>query len=459
MPTIKTIPANIYQYINNFLSKGHPRSLITKKNILASFLIKGVSIAISIVLVPLTIDYVNASSYGIWLTLSSIVGWFTFFDIGFGNGLRNKFAEAVADKNSELAKIYVSTTYAILSLIIGGVMILFFIVNPFVNWAKALNSPPEMSSQLSLLAIIVFVFFFLRFVFQLISTVLKANQETAKSSFLELLGSMLSLLIIYILTKTTHGNLVYLGTALSFTPVFVLIVSSFWMYGRKYKAYAPSFSHIHFKYARNLMTLGLKFFIIQIAAMILFDTNNFIIIQLFGSNDVTTYNVAFKLFSVVTMVFTIIVTPLWSAFTDAYALNDFQWIRTTIATMRKMWLALSVFTVLLVVFSPYIYKLWLGNKVTVPFSLSVAMASYVVVYVWQTFHVYFLNGIGKIKLQLYLVIFTSVINIPLAIILGKMFGLVGITLTSTGLFTFMGILFSIQTEKIMNQKATKIWNE
>ncbi|MFT3752801.1 MAG: oligosaccharide flippase family protein [Paludibacter sp.] len=455
----KYLPKNIYQYVLNFFVKGHPRSLAAKKNIVASFAIKAVSIIISIVLVPLTISYINSSRYGIWLTLSSIVGWLSFFDIGFGNGLRNKFAEAVAEKKDELAKIYVSTTYAILSLIIGAVILLFFVINPFISWPVVLNCPPEMAGELNILAIIVFVFFCLRFVFQLLATVLTANQEPAKASLLELLGSLFSLSLIFILTKTTSGNLIYLGGALSFTPVLVLIISSFWFYKREYKKFAPSLGFVKFKYARNLMTLGLKFFIIQIAALVLFNTDNIIIIHLLGSNDVTTYSVAFKLFSVVTMCFMIISTPMWSAFTDAYAKNDIQWIKSTIATMEKIWVFLAAITIVILLFSPMIYKLWLGDKVVVPFVLSVAMSSYVIVYIWQTIHVFLLNGIGKIKLQLYLVIFSSLINIPLAIFLGRMFGLVGITITSTLLFTVMGIIFSIQTRKILNNTATKIWNE
>ena len=459
MNNIKSLPINIYQYILNFFIKGHPRSLKAKKNIVASFVIKGFSIAISLVLVPLTINYINPSRYGIWLTLSSIVGWLSFFDIGFGFGLRNKFAEALAENKEELAKIYVSTTYAILSIIIGIVLVAFFIVNPFLNWTKILNTTPELAGELSILALIVFVFFCLRFIFQLLSTVLAANQEPAKGSFIELMGSMASLLLIFILTKTTSGSLIYLGAILSFTPVFVLIVSSIWFYRNDYKKFAPSFKLIKFKYAKDLMSLGLKFFIIQIAALVLFNTDNIIIIQLFGSKYVTTYNVSFKLFSILVMVFNIIATPLWSAFTEAYTKNDLDWIKATIKTLEKIWLVLILFTVILLLISPYLFKLWLGDKVQVPFVLSVAMSSYVIVSIWQTIHVFFLNGIGKVKLQLYLVLFSSLINIPMAIFLGRKFGLVGITITSTILFAIMGIVFSIQTRKILNNTATKIWNE
>jgi len=82
--------------VRNFFTKGHQRTLDVKKNVLGSLLIKGVSIGISLLLVPLSIDYINKAQYGVWLTLSSLISWISFFDIGFTHGLRNKFAEAKA---------------------------------------------------------------------------------------------------------------------------------------------------------------------------------------------------------------------------------------------------------------------------------------------------------------------------------------------------------------------------
>src|SRR5664279_1736529 len=122
-----------YVSIVSLITSGHERSVKAKKNIMAAFIIKGVSVTISLLLVPLTITYINPTRYGIWLTLSSIIGWFAFFDIGFGNGLRNKFAESIALGEHEKARIYVSTTYAVLSIIIIIVLLLFFCINPFLD--------------------------------------------------------------------------------------------------------------------------------------------------------------------------------------------------------------------------------------------------------------------------------------------------------------------------------------
>jgi O-antigen/teichoic acid export membrane protein len=201
------------------------------------------------------------------------------------------------------------------------------------------------------------------------------------------------------------------------------------------------------------------FFIIQIGALVLFQTDNIVITQLFGPNEVTTFNVAYKLFSVIVMAFTIIMTPFWSAFTDAYTKGDVDWINIVLNKIKKIWLLFTVASVFLFIASPFIYKLWLHGKVAIPVSLSLAMMLYVIATCWQTIYVFFLNGIGKLRLQLYLVVITSIINIPIAIFLGKFMGVAGITYSNLLMFIIMGILFYIQTNKLLNKTATGIYNK
>jgi len=57
-------------FLKNYFTKGHERSIRAKKNIAATIVIKGFSIVISLVFVPLVLNYVNSAQYGIWLTLS-----------------------------------------------------------------------------------------------------------------------------------------------------------------------------------------------------------------------------------------------------------------------------------------------------------------------------------------------------------------------------------------------------
>lgn len=439
--------------------KGNERSNKAKKNILLSILIKGISIAVSLVLVPLTIHYVNPTRYGIWLTLSSIIGWFGFFDIGFGNGLRNKFAEAVAKGDYEQARIYVSTTYAILSIIIAGVLIIFLCINPLLNWSRILNSPSGMAGELSLLALIVFVFFCIQFILQLLNTVMTANQEPAKASLFNLFGSLVSLAVIFILTRSTQGNLVYLGAALSSAPVLVLIISNIWFFNRQYKRYAPSFKYVKFNHARDLMTLGIKFFILQIAAIIIYQTSNIIIAQLFGPTQVTPFNIAYKYFSIISMGFGIIMLPFWSAFTEAWYKRDIIWIKNVMKNLKLLWVVMSVITIIMLIISNIIYRLWVGREIVVPISISIVMAVYVIINTWCGIFSNFLNGVGKIKLQLYSGILGALINVPLAIYLGKHIGISGVLLSTCILAVISAIWSPIQYRKLINNEAKGIWNK
>ncbi|HEY8657902.1 MAG TPA: oligosaccharide flippase family protein, partial [Hanamia sp.] len=361
----------LFTFLSNLVNKGHDRSVKAKKNIIASFFIRGVSIAISLVLVPLTINYINPSRYGIWLTLSSIVGWFSFFDIGLTQGLRNKFAEAKAKGEDNLAQIYVSTTYAILAIIFAIVWIIFLIVNHFLNWSHILNISENMQSEISILAVIVFTYFCLQFVLRVITTLIIADQQPAKSSLIDVFGQILSLIFIVILVKTTEGSLIKLGIALCVSPLLVLVGANIFFFRGVFKKYSPSFLKIKFSFAKGLFNLGIIFFIIQVASIIQYETANIIIARNFGTLEVTSYNIVYKYFGILNMVFMIFITPFWSASTEAYLKNDFQWIKNSIKKYNQLNALLFIVGCLMLLFSNDIYQLWLGKgKVSIEFSLS-----------------------------------------------------------------------------------------
>ena len=443
----------------NFFLQGHERTLKAKKNIAASLILKGGSIIVGLFMVPITINYVNTAQYGIWLTLSSIIGWFSFFDIGLGNGLKNKLAETNAVGEELNARIYVSTTYAVLIFIAFTILTIFFCINPFISWRDILNTQYYLEEELKTIAIIVVLFFSIQFIIQIINTVLTANHAPAKSSTINFLSQLSCFIVIYILTKTTEGSLLYLVLVLTAIPLTIHLFSSIWFYKTSYSAFAPSIKLIKFRYAKELLKVGGVFFFIQIGAIILFQTDNIIIIQLFGPKAVTTFNVVFKLFSIIMMIFTIIMTPFWCAFTEAYAQNDIQWIKTIFIRLKRYWLYLVAFTFFLFSVSPIIFKIWLGNSVDVSLSISFTMSMYVIGNTWLMIHCFLLNGIGKIRLQLYLYIISTFTNIPIAILLGKSFGLIGIISSNVLIFIFMGILFSIQCKKILSNTAAGIWNK
>ncbi|KAA6303768.1 MAG: hypothetical protein EZS26_000319 [Candidatus Ordinivivax streblomastigis] len=445
--------------IENKINRSNERSTNVIKNILESFGIKGISIFISLLLVPLTINYVNPTQYGIWLTLSSIVGWFSFFDIGFGNGLRNRFAEAKANGDYTKAKAYVSTTYICLSVIFVIVWVLFFCINFFIDWSNILNAPEQMTKELSLIVIIVFSFFCLQIVLKTINTLLIADQKPAKSAFFDMLGQLLSLSIIFVLTKTTNGSLLYLAFALGFSPILVMTISSFWFYRGEYMPYKPSISLFNCNLVKDIFHLGSKLFVTQVAGIVSFQTANILIAKLFSLESVTTYNIAYKYFMIPNMIFVIIIMPLWSAYTDAYTKNDTLWMVNTLKKIRHIFLIIIVVTFLMLCFSPFFYHLWIGDAVSIPRSLSFFVFVFFILWMWVAIYTYIINGIGKIQIQFYLAIIEIIIYIPLSYLLGKAFGVNGIISAMIFIMGIRSVLLPIQLSKLLKKTATGIWNK
>ena len=124
---------------NRYFNSGAERSIKAKRNIVTLTFYKGISIILNLLLVPITLHYVDASTYGIWLTLSSVVGWISFFDIGLNNGLKNRLAESIANNDDNLGKTYVSTTYAMLTVIFIPLMVILLLIVPFLDWPTILN--------------------------------------------------------------------------------------------------------------------------------------------------------------------------------------------------------------------------------------------------------------------------------------------------------------------------------
>jgi O-antigen/teichoic acid export membrane protein len=430
-----------------------------KKNMIFSFLLKGVSILISLLLVPLTLHYLNTTEYGVWLTLSSILSWISFFDIGLGNGLRNKLTEALTLGNHERAKTYVSTTFVFLLLIMFIFFIVFIFVNQKLRWDMILNTPPEMAVNLSSIVIIVVAFFCIQFIFKTVGIIFIAHQKNALNDLLTVLGNAFALIIIYLLTLFTKGSLYYVAITFSVAPAITFVVAYIVVfYMSRYRSLRPQWIYVKFSKSKDLIKLGMQFFIIQIAGLVMYATSNIIITQTLGPEQVSVYNIAYKYFSIAIMIFSIIQSVMWSAYTDAWVRQDILWIKRSIKKMLRIWLLLAALAILMLIAAPMVYRLWIGNSVNITYGLSLACAILVVVNNWSSIWVNFINGVGKMKLQLYSSLVLSVLFIPMSILFCNYWGIIGIVMSSILGILPGCILSPIQFYKLINNTAKGIWN-
>lgn len=446
-------------FLSNILGGDNRRTVLLKKNILGSLVIKLWTCLVQLLLVPVTLVCLNQYEYGIWLTINSILLWIDSFDIGLGNGLRNRLALTLASQDKEKCKQQVSTTFIMLIMIIVPVVVAFTFLIKNIDCYSLLNVQKVYVPNLPEIIILSFSIVGGTFVFKSIGNIYLALQLPAVSNLLVALGHTLSLIGIFILSKTCK-DIDLLNVALIYTcsPLVVYIIS-YPITFTKYKFLRPSILSFRKSELKNLFGLGVKFFFIQIGALVLFASSNVIISNIFSPKEVTPYQICFRYFSLANILFTIISAPLWSATTDAYAKNDWNWISGMTQKMTKVLMAFFAGLLVMLFAAHFIYRIWVGQSVVIPFSMSTMMAIYTCVLIYGTCYSNIICGVGKIKMLTIITISEAIIYIPIAMLLGKNLGLNGIIIALTLVNLVSAISNKVQYNKISHGRARGIWNK
>lgn len=440
-----------------FLKKGDNRTQTVKKNALGAILIKGFSILIQLMLVPLTLGYLSSELYGIWLTLSSILLWLNFFDVGFTLGLKNKLAESMAFGDYHKGQSLVSTTYFMMIAIFVPLCLILECIIPIINWSSFLNVNPVYNEQLVDVMQILVVCFCLQMILNVLSAVLSAYQKVALASALPVIGNFLALIVIYLLTKYTEPSLKNMALSVSYLPILVFLVCSIIFFKGKLKSIRPSVKNIDLSTVGNIFSLGIKFFIIQIQIIVLYQSTNILISNISSPLDVTSYNITYKYMGIASMMFSIILGPLWPAFTDAYAKKDYKWMNSIYRRMVRLYGLIVVAVIAMIIVSPIVYDIWFKSKVVIPLLMTISVGVYVLIHAWDSLQVALINGIGCITLQTYVTLVGLILHIHLSLFLGKYLGVFGAILSMIIINTTYSIVFTFQLGRLLKNKGFGIW--
>lgn len=451
-------------FINLIKSKileGHERSVKAKKNIIALFIIRGFGIAINLALIPLTLNLLDDYKYGVWIILFNVLSWIQIFDIGIGNGLRNKFAEAIAKKDFKEAQEYVSTGYIIMVSITIALIALFIVPWLLIDWAYVFNVRSELSQEITLLIGVTFFLTAIQFSLKLVTTLLTADHKPALSAFIFTFSNTIILLLFLLFKSELRGDLVAIGALYSSVPLIVLVIASLIIFNGKFKVIKPRMQSFNLNKVKDLFNLGIQFFVIQIAVLVIFQTDSLIIAHTLSPEEVTPYNIIFRYFGIVTMMAGIVMTPFWSAFTEANAKEDYIWIKNILLKQIKFLIPTSLLILLLLFLAPWIIPFWLKKDILIPSSLLIGMAIYTFVSIYNNIFAFFLNGVGKPKISAVLSIFAAIINIPLSVFFVKNLGMgsSGVIFGTIVSLSF-GLFFGpFQAYLIITNKAKGIWNQ
>lgn len=388
---------------------------------------KGVSVVVSLTMVPLAVNYLGIEQYGLWVAVSSFVAMLSFIDGGVGNAIVNMVSHATgAHSDKSFAKEAISSgLFSLLIIAVLGSM-LFLLLYPVIPWVWVFGLKENSSSSNLLNVVLVVVLaLFANIFFSAIGKIQRGFQEGHIEAFWNAKGQILSLGLVG-LAIWLEGGLPWFAFAYVMGPISAYLANNLYYFLIRNRELIPRISCVRSTSVKEMLGVGGLFFVLQITSTIQSQADNVIIANMLGPSAVPPYAICMQLFLVVPMVMGLLWAPIWPAYREALASGDGEWIRRVfLKTIRVALLVGLPASLILVVFGQDIVLLWVGDKVIPSLWLLVGFG------IWQIFLLIgnvlamLFNAVQWMRVQIVVAISAGASNIVLTIYLINKFGMEG----------------------------------
>jgi O-antigen/teichoic acid export membrane protein len=398
---------------------------------------KIITMATSLITVPMTLHYLGDERFGLWMTISSIITFMSFADLGLGNGLLNAVSEANGNDNIQEAKIAITSTLIMLIGIAIILLLSFIVIYPFIPWSRVFNvSSKTAVAEAGPAVMVFFMIFIINMPLGIIRRIQAGYQEGYIFQFWSTIGAIFGLLGILYCIFLELG-LPWLIFAFTGGPLVATVINWIIFFTFSHKSLLPSIEFFQLSVAKKLINSGLIFFILTLFTLIGNSSDNIIIAQTLGPSSVAGYAIVQKLF-LFTMITQFFIAPLWPAFGEALSRGDISWAKRTLKKGLKLSIGSSVILALpILIFGKQILTLWVGAEFIPSWSLLIGF------YLFSIFSNYggmistFLNNGPLVGKQTIMIGLASTTAVLLKIYLSSVIGLSGIiwaTLIGYGIF-------------------------
>jgi len=394
-------------------------------NSILSFTIMGLSYGISFLLLPAYMNFFSEQKIlGLWFTAMAVLSWVLTFDLGIGNGLRNNLVEAFANNDEAKTRKYIASAYILIGSIVITFSLIGYVIFTFVNWNEVFNISNDLihGGQLLKMVRIIFIGIMLQFFLRLITSILYALQIAFLPNLLAFLSNLLLLLfIVFMERKSSEENIIILAYANVITANLPILIATIILFSKKLRYAIPSFKNYDIQSAKNILKLGGVFFWIQIMYLMITNTNEFLISWSTGVENVVDFKIYNSLFSVLSGLFILTLTPMWSEVTEAHVKNDVVWIKKLYKRLNILGLIGIIGLILLVFFLQFLVDIWLQEKtIKIDYFYASMFVMSTIFFFWYSILSTIVGGIGKLKILTIFITLGAFLNFPLTILFTKL---------------------------------------
>ena len=370
---------------------------------------------------PAYIKYFNNNEIlGVWFTILSVLAWILNCDMGIGNGLRNHLVYSINERDWDKSQKYISSSYYFLSGMGMIVLICVILIGKVVSWNKVFNISDNIlkSNVLNTAVLIVLASIILQFVLRLVTSILYAIQEAFVPGLLNLATNLILLIVVSISNylNLSYG-IVFLAWIYLLAVNIPLIIATIWVFSIKLKQIRPKLNCFRMDYAKEILKVGGVFLWLQLVAMIIDNTNSYLIALFINNSAVVEYQFYYKIFNIPMTAVLLLSTSLWSTVTKAKAEDDWEWLQKCYKKFLLITVGLCLCEFLIIPPLQIIFNIWLGeSSIKVSYTIAIIFAISGSVMIFRTILSCFSNGLCELKIQIIFITIGAVINIPLAYI-------------------------------------------
>jgi O-antigen/teichoic acid export membrane protein len=402
----------------------------------ANFMNRLVSMLVMVLTVSLTVPYLGAERFGVWMTIASLAAMLSFLDLGVGNAITNSVAKAAAGPDRDELRRTISGGLAFLFLIAIGFGVVLALLAQYAPWERLIRTSDAVISSEIRAAIQVFVVLFAASLFSTgVMRIFYGLQRGFEAHTAAIVGSLVSLSLLWLAASARAGIPVLLASAM-IGPILANLALLMLLRLRRQFALRDALGSLG-RESRNLVGAGGYFFVLQLSTMVSWGADSLIIAGTLGAAYVAIFNVCHRLFQFVSQPLLVINSALWPAYANAHACGDAGFIRTTLrrslAVSLLLWASLCGF---LVYFGPALMAYWTDGVISVSRGLLVVFSFWILCDVLGNAFAMFLNGCGLLRMQVISAITLLLLSLPLKIWLVLEFSLAAM-LTGFALLYFL----------------------
>ena len=418
--------------LTSSVSKSGSGTKLTFTNLSGSLIVKVLVLAIGLFTYPLYVKYFSnltpildvsgSSTYGAvtlgaWLVILQILSWVLTFDIGIGNGLKNKIVEAINENRRDDVRKYISCSYITNFVIVLVLLVVGVRVIDIIDFNKALSISREVISLGALQTAfkLAYISICLEFFLKIVLNIYQALQKEVVASSMSLISTILLLIFAaFVRFESMEDALVAISAFYIFSINVPLIILTIVLFSTTLKDCRPSARCWSFPVAKSIIALGGLYFAIQILLLVINSTNKVIISNTYGASIVTEYEPYLKIYSALTAIGSAISLPLWTLVLRADVRKDFNWMKKARKMVFGFLILFALAAVLISVLLQVIFDLWLdGSSIKVDYFKAFMFAIWSVATIASYFASAFSNGLKILKPQLLIYGVGAIVKIPL----------------------------------------------